>query len=262
MDDFVKDTTVERRQKIMSMLSAKGQVYVRELSKEFEVSEVTIRNDLGQLEKKNMLVRARGGAMLLETGVSIDHRLSDKDKLHYAEKVKIGKCAAKLINDYETLIIDSGTTTIEIVKNLPKVNELNIITNALNIVNQLVKQNNDNINIIMLGGYLRKNSLSLVGPLAARNLMNLFVDKVFLSVDGFDTKFGVYTPNIEEAYLNQKMIELAKEVILVADSSKFQRKSMVFICEVTKIHKVITDEGISDEDRKRLEDSGVKVIIA
>jgi DeoR family transcriptional regulator of aga operon len=90
----------------------------------------------------------------------------------------------------------------------------------------------------------------------------LFLDKVFLSVDGFDTRFGVYTPNIEEAHLNQKMIELAKEVILVADSSKFQRKSMVFICEVAKIHKVITDDGISDEDKKRLEDSGVKVIIA
>lgn len=262
MEDSTKDTTVERRKKILELLNEKGQVYVQELSKEFEVSEVTIRNDLDQLEKKNMLVRARGGAMRNENSVGVDYRLSDKDKLHFEEKSRIGKCAAKLINDRDTIIIDSGTTTMEVVKNLPDVKELNVVTNALNIVNQLVMQNNPNVNIIMLGGYLRRNSLSLVGPLADRNLMNLFVDKVFLAVDGFDIRLGIYTPNIEEAYLNQKMIDVAKEVILVADSSKFQRKSMVFICETNRIHTVVTDDGLPVDDRKRLTDMGVKVLIA
>jgi DeoR family transcriptional regulator of aga operon len=262
MEESNKDTTVERRKKIMNLLSKNGQVYVQELSKEFEVSEVTIRNDLDQLEKKNMLIRARGGALRLEHNVSIDHRLSDKDKLHFEEKSRIGKCAAKLIKDYDTIIIDSGTTTMEIVKNLPELKELNIITNALNIVNQLVAQNNSNVNIIMLGGYLRRNSLSLVGPLADKNLMNLYVDKLFLAVDGFDIKQGVYTPNIEEAYLNQKMIDMAKEVILVTDSSKFNRKSMGFICETSRIHTVVSDSGLSEEDRKRLSEIGIKVLIA
>lgn len=257
-----KDTTVSRRKKIMNLILTNGQVYVTELSKEFEVSEVTIRNDLEQLEKKDMLVRARGGALRIESSVSADHRLSDKDKLHHEEKSRIGKCAAKLINDNDTIIIDSGTTTIEIIKNLPEVKELTIITNALNIVNQLVAQNNANVNIIMLGGYLRRNSLSLVGPLADKNLLHLFVDKVFLGVDGFDIKYGIYTPNIEEAYINQKMIDLAKEVILVADSSKFQRKSMGFICETSRIHTVVTDEGLAPEDRKQLTDMGIKLIIA
>jgi DeoR family transcriptional regulator, aga operon transcriptional repressor len=262
MKELGKENTVSRRKKIMNEVLVNGQVYVNELSKEFNVSEVTIRNDLDQLEKKNMLVRARGGALCSESNVSADNRLSDKAKLHHDEKSRIGKCAAKLINDYDTIIIDSGTTTMEIIKNLPEVNELNIITNALNIVNHLVAQNNPNVNIIMLGGYLRKNSLSLVGPLADKNLMHLFVDKVFLAIDGFDIKYGVYTPNIEEAYINQKMIEVAKEVILVADSSKFQRKSMGFICETSRIHTVVTDDGISDEDSKRLTDLGIKLIIA
>jgi DeoR family transcriptional regulator, aga operon transcriptional repressor len=194
MDSSNKETTVERRKKIMNSLSVNGQVLVHELSREFDVSEVTIRNDLDQLEKKNMLVRARGGAIKIESGVGIDHQLSEKDKIHFEEKSRIGKCAAKLINDFDTIIIDSGTTTMEIIKNLPPVKELNVITNALNVVNQLVAQNNEHVNIIMLGGYLRRNSFSLVGPLADKNLMNLFVDKLFLAVDGFDTKYGIYTP--------------------------------------------------------------------
>lgn len=255
-------TTVERRKTILDMLNAKGQVMIPDLSSIFHVSEVTIRNDLDQLEKKKMLLRARGGAIRIDTVVNIDYRLSDKDKLHSYEKAKIGKYAANLIEDNNTVIIDSGTTTIEIVKHLSPVKEITVISNALNIVNQLISKNYPSINVILLGGYLRKTSLSLVGPLAEKNLANFYVDKVFLGVDGFDTKQGIYTPNIEEAHLNQQMIEIAKEVILVADSSKFGRKSMAFICEPSRINTVITDEGISNEDRKRLEDAGVKVIIA
>jgi len=118
------------------------------------------------------------------------------------------------------------------------------------------------MNLIIPGGYLRKNSLSLVGPLAEKNLQNLFVDKVFIGVDGFDTKHGIYTPNIEEAYFNEIMIKISKEVIVVCDSSKFLRRSLAYICSISKIHCVITDSGILDEDRKRLEDAGIRVIIA
>lgn len=262
MKELGKENTLSRRKFILNEIQIKGQVYVTELSKQFSVSEVTIRHDLNQLEKKNMLVRERGGAIQAESNVSFDKRLSDKNKLHQEEKSRIGKCAAKLIYDYETIIIDSGTTTMEVIKNLPPVNELNIVTNALNIVNQLVVQNNPNVNIIMLGGNLRRNSLSFVGPLADKNITNLYVDKVFLGVDGFDIKYGIYTPNIEEAYINQKMIELAKEVILVADSSKFRRKSMCFICETSRIHTVVTDTGLAEEDCKLLTDMGIKLILA
>jgi DeoR family transcriptional regulator, aga operon transcriptional repressor len=255
-----RSSTVERRKSILNQINEAGQVLVHELSKEFNVSEVTIRNDLEQLEKKNMLIRARGGAIKAERGVGIDYRLSDKDKLNSDEKSRIGKKSAQLINEHDTIIIDSGTTTMEVAKNLGHLNDLTVISNAINIISLLMQQKN--LNLIIPGGYLRKNSLSLVGPLAEKNLQNLYVDKVFIGVDGFDTKHGIYTPNIEEAYFNELMIKISKEVIVVCDSSKFLRRSLAYICGIDKIHTVVTDNGIPDEDRKRLEDAGITVILA
>jgi DeoR family transcriptional regulator, aga operon transcriptional repressor len=260
MKTHERSSTVERRKNILTQISDKGQVLVHELSQEFKVSEVTIRNDLEQLEKKNMLIRARGGAIKTEGGVGIDYRLSEKDKLHFTEKSRIGKKAAELIDDHDTIIIDSGTTTMEVAKNLGHLTDVTVICNALNINSQLLQMNQ--VHLIIPGGYLRRNSLSLVGPLAERNLQNLYVDKVFIGVDGFDTRHGIYTPNIEEAHLNEIMIKIAKEVMVVADSSKFARRSLAYICGLEKIHTVITDAGITDEDKKRLEDSGIRVIIA
>jgi DeoR family transcriptional regulator of aga operon len=255
-----RSSTVERRKSILNLISEAGQVLVQDLSKTFHVSEVTIRNDLEQLEKKNMLIRARGGAIKTESGVGIDYQLSEKNKLHYEEKARIGKRAALLINQHDTIIIDSGTTTMEVAKNLGHLTDVTIICNALNIIGQLIQINS--INLIIPGGYLRRNSLSLVGPLAEKNLQNLYVDKVFMGVDGFDTRHGIYTPNIEEAYFNETMIKISKEVIVVCDSSKFFKRSLAYICGISKIHCVITDNGIPDEDKKRLEDAGIKVLIA
>ncbi len=260
MEGSLKKSTVDRREKILKLLAENGKVYVHELSGLFKVSEVTIRNDLDQLEKKNHLIRARGGALKLDRQVSLDFNLSDKHKLHFAEKSRIGKKAASLIRDSETIILDSGTTTAEIAKNLSSYKNLSVITNAINIVNILVQY--PSINVIIPGGYLRKNSLSLVGPFAAKNFKSLYVDKVFIGVDGFDPVLGAFTPNIEEAHLNEIMIDIAKEVILVADSSKFNRRSLSLICPVSSINTVVTDDGLSDKDKKKLEDSGVKVLIA
>jgi DeoR family transcriptional regulator of aga operon len=255
-----RSSTVERRKSILQQINQAGQVFVRELSKEFHVSEVAIRNDLQQLEKKNLLIRARGGAIKAEGSVAIDYRLSEKDKLHSEEKARIGRKAAQMIKEHDTIIIDSGTTTMEIAKNLGQIEDITVICNALNIIIQLIQFKN--INLIIPGGYLRKNSLSMVGPLADKNLQNLYVDKVFIGVDGFDTRHGIYTPNIEEAYFNEIMIKVSKEVIVVCDSSKFLRRSLAYICGIDKIHYVITDDGIQEGDRKLLEDTGIKVIIA
>jgi len=252
--------TVERRLKILQKLSINDQVFVNELSSEFGVSEVTIRNDLEQLESKNLLIRARGGAMSAHQTVSYDLQLGEKHKLNVAEKLRIGKAAAKLIKESDTVILDSGTTTLEVARNLDSsLSNVTIISNALNIANHLVS--NTNINLIIPGGILRKNSLSLIGPLAEKSFKNFYVDKVFLGVDGFDSSHGISTPNIEEAYLNQIMIEVAREVIVVADSSKFIRKSLAFICKLDRIDTVVTDSGISSDDKKRLEDAGINVIV-
>lgn len=260
MSTIKENGTVGRRKQIMDLLHKNGQVYVQKLSKQFKVSEVTIRNDLEQLEQKKLLIRARGGAINFDGFVGNDQMIAEKNKIHYQEKALIGRKASTLINEGDTIIVDSGTTTAEIIKNLADFQKLSIITNALNIVDLAAAF--PNVNIIIPGGYLRHNAMSLVGPLAERNLKNIFVDKLFLSADGLDTKIGVFTPNIDEAHINQIMIEVAKEVILVTDSSKFNRKSLAFICPMNKIHTVVTDKGIASEDKQRLLDSGIKLVIA
>ena len=255
-----KRSTVERRSKILHLLNENGQVFVQELSEEFNVSEVTIRKDLDLFESRKLLIRSRGGAMKYESSVGTDYQITDKDKINYADKVNIGKRAAILVQDGDTIIIDSGTTTLEVAKNLNRDYNINIITNAINIVNQLLQFNN--INIIVPGGSIRKNSHSLIGPLAEKSLANFYVDKVFIGVDGFNVSQGAFTPNIEEASLNQRMIEIAKEVILVTDSSKFNRKSLAFICPPNKIDIIVTDNKIDKEVERQLIEIGIKVIIA
>ncbi|AHM62260.1 putative aga operon transcriptional repressor of sugar metabolism [Flammeovirgaceae bacterium 311] len=255
-----RDSTVTRRKETLHLITDQGQVSVKALSEKFNVSEVTIRNDLEQLEKKNLLIRARGGALKVETGVAIDQRLADKNRINFQEKARIGKKAAQLVYESDTIIIDSGSTTAEMVKNLPELQDLTVITNALNIANQLMTI--PHINVIIPGGFLRKNSLSMVGPQAEKSLRNFNVDKAFLGVDGFDTRNGIFTPNVEEARLNEIMIEISREVILLADSSKFSKRSFAFICSINQIDKVITDNGIPEDDLKRLQDAGVEVIIA
>lgn len=253
-----KVSTVSRRALILEKLDKHGQVDVPGLSQELKVSEVTIRNDLIRLEQKNMLIRARGGAIKVDR-VGIDFNLSDKNKQHLEEKKRIGKAAAALVEDGDTIILDSGTTTMEIARNLINVNNLTVITNALNIANQMA--DHQKANVIIPGGFLRKNSLSLVGGAAEENFNNYFCDKLFLAVDGFNTTHGLSTPNVEEAHLNRVMIEISKQVIVVADSSKFHKRSFAFISPVTEVDVVVTDAEIPAEDRKKLENAGVKVII-
>jgi DeoR family transcriptional regulator of aga operon len=243
--------------KIIELINSEGKVKVNHLSKIFNVSEVTIRNDLAHLEKKGLLIKTRGGGLRSQK-MGIDYKLNEKSKIHSEEKQKIGKKAAEIINDDDTLIIDSGTTTLEITKNLQNFKNLTVITNALNIASQLV--NYDNIKVILLGGTLRNNSLSLIGPLAESSIKNFYCDKLFLGVDGIDSGYGIFTPNSEEGYLNKLMIEVSKQVIVVTDSSKFKRRGFVHIAPISKIDMVITDSNIPLDEMKNLRNMGVVTI--
>jgi DeoR family transcriptional regulator, aga operon transcriptional repressor len=260
MDRSSNKSTVSRRARILEELEAKGQVTVSELSRLFKISEVTIRNDLAHLEKQNMLIRARGGAIKIKFyRLGVDPSISDKQKEFLKEKQKIAKAAVKLIEDGDTIILDSGTTTTEIAKNLEQFKNLTIITNALNIA--IILSEYEGFNVFMPGGILRKKALSLVGVLADENFSKFYCDKLFLGVDGFDTQHGLSTPNSDEAHLNQIMINMAKKVIVVTDSRKFLRRRFAFISPLSSINVVITDSGISEEDKSRLEKNGVEVII-
>jgi DeoR family transcriptional regulator of aga operon len=190
----------------------------------------------------------------------MDFNLSDKNKHNFKEKQKIGKAAASLIENGDTIILDSGTTTMEVARNLESKTDLTIITNALNIANQLAEFKGGNV--IIPGGFLRKNSLSLIGATAEESFKNYFCDKLFLAVDGINSTHGLSTPNVEEAHLNRIMIEISKQVIVVADSSKFHKRSFAFIAQVAKVDILVTDSGIGAEEKRKLENAGIKVIIA
>jgi len=255
---IAKDITVERRSKIIDKIDNEGKVKVSDLSKLLNVSEVTIRNDLDQLEKKNLLVRAYGGAMKFQRA-GIDYELGVKSKKYRVQKIAIGKKAAELIKDGDTIILDSGTTTLEIAKNLFNFSNLTVITNSLNIAGQLVEL--PDIKVIMLGGTLRRKSLSLVGTTAAESLKNYYCDKVFIGVDGIATEYGISTPNIDEAHLNNIMISNSREVIVVTDSSKFKKRSFTYIAPITKVNVIVTDSKIPQDEKLILEKYNIQLYI-
>jgi DeoR family transcriptional regulator of aga operon len=252
-------STVARRAKILQALHDHGQVNVENMSKLLGVTNVTIRNDLAKLEKKGLLIRTRGGALKQDL-VGADFAISEKRRLHLREKQAIGKLAAQLVHDGETIILDSGSTTVEIARNLENHQDLSIITNALNIAGILARYKSHKV--FILGGILRRNSLSLVGSPAEQSLRNYSCDKLFLGVDGIESGYGISTPNVEEAQLNRAMIEVVNEVIIVTDSSKFLRRSFAFISGLEAIDTIVTDGGIPKDEVKHLEDLGKKILIA
>jgi DeoR family transcriptional regulator of aga operon len=252
------DVPSDRRAQIIEEIERKGTVKVSTLSAKFGVSEVTIRNDLVQLEKKNILIRAHGGAMKFQR-VGVDYELDIKSNKNLLEKQKIGKRASKLIKDGDIIIFDSGTTTLEIAKNLSHLSDLTVITNSLNIAGQLVSLKD--VKVIVPGGTLRRKSLSLIGSMAENSIKNYYCDKVFLGVDGIDTKYGISTPNAEEAHLNNIMIDISREVIVVTDSSKFLRISFAFIAPLSKIDTIVTDKNIPDEENLEIENSNTNLFI-
>lgn len=249
--------TAQRRSRILEVLDEHGQVNVSELSKSLGVSEVTIRNDLANLERNKLLVRAHGGAFKTN---NMALPVTEKKKINLDLKRKIGKKAVSLIEENDSIILDSGTTTFEMSNNLGKFERLTVISNALDIVNNLAGY--DNLEVMMPGGFLKEFSMSLVGPMAERNLKQLHCNKLFLGVDGFKADVGVFTHYMEEAYLNQIMIDIAEEVIVVSDSTKFKKIGLAFIAGFNKINKVITDDRIEPEHVKMLERNNVEVIIA
>ncbi|MCF7805478.1 MAG: DeoR/GlpR family DNA-binding transcription regulator [Candidatus Marinimicrobia bacterium] len=250
-------TTVDRRDEIVRLLNKNGKVKVEELSKQFDVSSVTIRNDLDYLEKKGIVHRTYGGALIRDI-VAYDSSLTEKQKLHAEEKRKIGIKAAELIHDGESIILDSGTTTRQIAVNIKEKQGLTVLTNAINIAVELAGL--ENITVMLTGGTLRKKSYSLVGPEAEHALTNYFFDKLFLGVDGFGLDSGLTTPNPLEAQLNRLMVQMANEVIAVTDSSKFGRRSFSFICELDGIDQIITDKNIPNKYTEDLKKRNISII--
>lgn len=255
-----KFSTEERRSIILNTIHEQGRVSVPDLVSTFGVSEVSIRKDLAVLEDRQLLVRVKSGAINIhQTGESDDLSISHKQHLNAKEKKLLGQFAASLVKDGETIIIDSGTTTMEIAKNLGHIQKLTAITNALDIA--LYLNNYDRFSVMVLGGNLREVSYSTVGMFAELGVKNLFCDKAFLGVDSISIKDGISTPSIEEASLNQAMINSAKEIIAVFDSSKYGRRTFAHIASLNKINTIVTDSGIPQEFKDYCTQNGIALHI-
>ena len=234
----------ERLEKIVVMLDKKERLLTNELCDELDISVVTIRKDLSILEKRGLLKRTHGGAIKtnkLYSGLS----LNEKEKINRSEKLLIVKKAAELISDGDTIILDSGSTTYLLAKEIKMRNNLTVITNALNIAAELT---DSNVNVIVIGGFLIKDTLTQVGPLADNMLSQISAGKVFLGVDGIDLAVGLTTPNIQEAHTSKTMMHTSGEVIVLADSSKFGRRSLGVISKVGDIDILITTKELPEEE--------------
>lgn len=249
----------ERRREIRALIEERGRVTTDQLAARFNTSLVTIRGDLNALAETGLIVRTHGGALAHRDGEEVPIEI--KQSLRHAEKVRIATAAAAMIQEGDTILLDSGSTTGEIAKQIRtlKLHAINVITNALNVAVTLAQA--PHVRLVMLGGVLRPNSYSLSGPQAEAALGGLQADRLFLGVDSLDPEIGLMTPHLLEAQLNAQMIRSARQVVAVADSSKLLRRSLSVIAKVEQIHTLITDNGASADSVAALRARGVDVVL-
>ncbi len=256
--DFARHTG-QRREQILQILIKQGAVQVAELAARMAVSPVTIRADLDQLAAQGLATRKYGGATLVRPPPQ-EYSVRQKDGLNSAQKAAIGACAARLVGPGDNIIIDSGTTTMPLARHLQACRDVTVMTNGLNIARELASA--PGVEVMLSGGLLRKQALSIQGPQAEALLEPYSFDKLFLGVDGFDLQFGLTTHDEAEASLNRRMVERSRKVIVLADASKFGRVGLHRIARVGRVRTVITDAGISAEYREGLHRLGIELIVA
>lgn len=230
----------KRHKYILEQLKINGYVKVQDLSSKLNVSEVTIRKDLKYLESKKMLYRNHGSASNLSSIIS-DRHIDIKEKIHTEEKIRIAKEAHGLLEPNDKIIIASGTTLLAFANEIRATENITVMTSSVKV--SLALCYNPNIEIIQLGGIIRKNSVSVIGHYAEHILEGLSCNKLFLGVDGLDLDYGLTTSDMNEARINQQMIDAAQKIIVLTDSSKFGKRGFCKICDFNKIHHIITDRN-------------------
>lgn len=245
--------------KILEWIQEEGSARVRDLSVAFDVSEATIRQDLERLESGGTIMREHGGAYLKSVSQQVQS-MSLQHGQNMERKHRIGLAAAALVHENEFIIIDSGTTTTQFAENLRGRDNLNIITNALNIA--LLLGANPTNTVHMPAGQFKAPTLSLSGEKSADFFVGIFAQKLFLATAGISFEAGLTYPAIGDIYVKRAMLKTASHTYLLADSTKIGRVSFSGLGGVELVHTLITDDGISDADHKEFERRGVSVIVA
>ena len=259
MDDL---SAAERRSQIAQMVLERRKVLVADLVSQFEVTETSIRRDLTLLEAGHGLKRIHGGAIPIP-GSSRANSFAEKVELHIKVKERLGKVAAELINPKDVLLLNSGTTTLQVVRHVPAAlrnsSMITLVTNSLPIAQEVLTWPSPNLTI--LGGLYLPDYQATVGPQTLAQLQELRADKVFLGTDGLTLGSGPTTANILMAEVDRMMVEHARQVILVTDSSKIGRVGFVPIKAIGSMHTLITDTNAPPDIIQSIRDMGVEVLL-
>jgi len=247
----------ERKIGIVEYIKKHKKATVPELCTAFEVSSATIRNDLRELEQSGLIIRTHGGAMVkTKTGFELTNQ--QKQTYSSAEKKHIAEIALRQIEEGDTIVLDTGTTTTELARLLHLKNNITVVTNDFEIAGILEKY--ESVNIILIGGVVRKGFHCTVGVTGKKLLSGLSVDKAFMGANSFSIDRGASTPDITHAEMKKEMIAIAAKIFLLCDSSKWGKSSFAKFADVGDIDVFITD-SLSEQDTLKMEEAGIEVLV-
>jgi len=253
--------TQHRRRQILDLVKSDGSAHVNTLARTFGVSAVTIRNDLAKLEATGELLRDRGGAITAPAPRQVKHLLglNERATLNLNAKQRIGKAAAGLVQPGDTIIMDAGTTVVEMASHLAAVRPLTIVTNALNVALTIAAAGD--AQVILLGGMLSREASSTAGPLTEQTLADLSVGKVFLGTQALDLADGLTDTTLEIAQTKRAMIKAARQVILLADSAKWDHTGFIKVAPLAEVDVLISDQKFPAKARAAVEQLGVRLVL-
>ncbi len=249
----------EERQKLtLKVLKKHEQVTVTELSDRFDVSEVTIRRDLRELAERGQLRRAHGGALAVSShppSPPVIQRMDHEDEI----KKQIGKAAANLIKDGDAVFLGSGSTTAYVARYLGDRKNVTVVTNAVNVANELAVA--EDVTVVVTGGMMRHSELSLIGHIAEQSLKEVRVDKVMIGIPALSVHAGLTNDYLPEVMTDRTIIEMASELILVADSTKFGKVASAYVAPIERVSILVTDKETPAEKLTALQEKGIRVIV-
>lgn len=248
----------ERQKIILQMIAEKGAVTVAELCEQLEVSDMTIRRDLSTLEQASLLRRIHGGAVSAR-GRSYEPPVLTRIQEARSAKQSIGKYAASLVHEGDSLAIDIGTTTLELARNLTSLRDITVVTNSLPIANILTDV--PGIRLMLCGGIVRPGEHSLIGPVAEYTFSRFYMDIAFIGIGGVDLEAGLTEYNLEDAEVKRHMIHNSQRCILLTDSRKFGLKTFASVASLDVVDDIVTDDGLDPAFQSRLGKLGIKVHI-
>jgi DeoR/GlpR family transcriptional regulator of sugar metabolism len=247
----------QRRQKVLELVKERGFIALADLARTLDFSESTIRRDLDFWDGQGVLKRTHGGAMF--TGEQlVMPALEERTSAAISEKAAIAKAAAARVRDGDAILLDGGTTTLEVARLLVG-RSLQIVTNSLPIANLFAGSRE--VDLVLLGGYLFPKTGVILGPLTVRMMEDIHVHQAILSVGGITSK-GLFNSNVLLVETERRMMRCADEVVVVADHSKLGRQALAFLCGLGAIDTLIMDSAVSEEGRRMIEDAGVQLLIA